>query len=281
MIGIMQGRLTEPKGRGIQFFPFENWKNEFYDGADIGVNEIEWIFDYENYEENPLWTKNGIKAVKTAVRDSGISINAVCFDYFMRYPFYKADAEKRIEYHTHNLNTAYRILEAMAEVNAKILEVPLVDASSIKCVDEEQMAIEYIEKIAEYGAGIGIKIGLETDYAPGSFSQFLKKFEGSYIYANFDSGNSSGLGYDAVEEIHSLGDRIYNVHIKDRVYHGTTVQLGTGSADFDKVFSSLKSTGYKNSYILQAARGREGLEKKNIKNQINFVQSYMKKYQLP
>ena len=29
--GIMQGRLTEPRGRGIQFFPFENWEREFED----------------------------------------------------------------------------------------------------------------------------------------------------------------------------------------------------------------------------------------------------------
>ena len=44
--GIMQGRLTPANGRGIQFFPFENWENEFMDCARIGLDEIEWIFDY-------------------------------------------------------------------------------------------------------------------------------------------------------------------------------------------------------------------------------------------
>ncbi len=46
-IGIMQGRLTEPKGRGIQFFPFDNWSEEFAIVKEIGSNEIEYMFDYE------------------------------------------------------------------------------------------------------------------------------------------------------------------------------------------------------------------------------------------
>ena len=58
-IGIMQGRLTESKGRGIQFFPFEEWKEEFKKAQKIELDEIEWIFDYYNYQDNPLWTKEG------------------------------------------------------------------------------------------------------------------------------------------------------------------------------------------------------------------------------
>ena len=39
-IGIMQGRLTEPNGRGIQFFPFDNWRPEFEAAKEIGLDEI-------------------------------------------------------------------------------------------------------------------------------------------------------------------------------------------------------------------------------------------------
>ena len=48
-IGIMQGRLTCPKGRGIQFFPFDNWENEFYKAEKLGLDEIEFIFDFDDY----------------------------------------------------------------------------------------------------------------------------------------------------------------------------------------------------------------------------------------
>ena len=53
-LGIMQGRLTSTLGRGIQFFPFEEWKEEFKAAQEIGIDEIEWIFDYPDYQKNPL-----------------------------------------------------------------------------------------------------------------------------------------------------------------------------------------------------------------------------------
>ena len=51
-LGIMQGRLTRTLGRGIQFFPFEEWKEEFKAAQEIGIDEIEWIFDYPDYQKN-------------------------------------------------------------------------------------------------------------------------------------------------------------------------------------------------------------------------------------
>jgi L-ribulose-5-phosphate 3-epimerase len=57
-----------------------------------------------------------------------------------------------------------------------------------------------------------------------------------------------------VEEIATLGDLIQNVHIKDRLRGGTTVPLGTGAANFDRVFESLGRIGYDGALILQTAR---------------------------
>ena len=53
-LGIMQGRLTPPKGRGIQFFPFDYWENEFWMAKELELDEIEFIFDYDRYDQNPL-----------------------------------------------------------------------------------------------------------------------------------------------------------------------------------------------------------------------------------
>ena len=43
-IGIMQGRLVLPKERGIQFFPFEEWQEEFQTASKIKIDEIDFIF---------------------------------------------------------------------------------------------------------------------------------------------------------------------------------------------------------------------------------------------
>jgi hexulose-6-phosphate isomerase len=74
------------------------------------------------------------------------------------------------------------------------------------------------------------------------------------VRANFDSGNSASLGYDPVKELTTLGELIGNIHIKDRVLHGTTVPLGTGNADFPAIFSTLAAIGYRGPFILQTAR---------------------------
>ncbi|MGZ3742208.1 MAG: sugar phosphate isomerase/epimerase, partial [Bdellovibrionota bacterium] len=49
----------------------------------------------------------------------------------------------------------------------------------------------------------------------------------------------------------AYGERIYNVHIKDRIIGGTTVPVGTGNTDFPRAFAALNACGYKRDFILQ------------------------------
>lgn len=278
-IGIMQGRLTQPKGRGIQFFPFDNWENEFFAAQKIGLDEIEFIFDYDKHTQNPLWTKEGIEKIKELKNTTGIQVNAVCFDYFMRRPFYKADTEERTLIKEENTEILKKVLRAMKELEIGLIEIPLVDASSLKNSLEKNDFREWLLRIVEE-TDPSIQFGLETDLNPGDFLKYIEEFHNSRVGANYDSGNSSGIGYDLYEEVTTLGNRIFNIHIKDRVYQGTTVQLGTGSADFDKLFKGLSEIGYSHNFILQAARGEEGKEEDNICSQMKFVRQYMEKYNI-
>lgn len=276
--GIMQGRLTPSQNRGIQFFPFDNWKQEFYIAQELGLQEIEWIFDYENFNENPLWTESGCNEIKGLVDMTGICVHSVCFDYFMRRPFYKYANDEQIDVRKENETIFLNVLSHMKQIGARLIEVPLVDDSSVKSEVEEKMVIEFLGEMAKEAEKYGIRVGIESDYPPVVFRDFLEKIHPFNIVANYDSGNSSGLGYDPEGEILSLNKYLYNLHIKDRVFQGTTVKLGTGSADFDKVFSSLNKVGYQNSIILQTARGEDGREKENISQQLVFVKEYVMKY---
>lgn len=277
-IGIMQGRLTGSRGRGIQFFPFEEWKGEFKKSQEIGVNEIEWIFDYHDYQKNPLWTVNGIREIKDVIQDTGVKVNSVCWDYFMRRPFYKYNSSDSMEVLEENKTIMKKVLAAMKEIGAGLIEVPMVDGSSVKTKKEEADAITLIRWICDTAAEYKILVGLETDFPPEKFGVFLDQIERGNIAANYDSGNSAALGYNHREELLNLGDYVYNVHIKDRVKGNGTVRLGTGNTDFDEVFAALKEIGYKNSLILQAARGEDGEETKTIEEQMGFVKEYVKKY---
>lgn len=277
-IGIMQGRLTPPKGRGIQFFPFDNWQMEFYMAQKIGLNEIEFIFDYDNYKDNPLWTSDGRAEIKEVVKKTGVKVNAVCFDYFMRRPFFKESDAQYEEIRKENSELISKVLEAMEQLEIGLIEIPLVDDSSLKCDEEKEAFSKWLKEIVSYHTTINF--GLETDLNPTDFLQFIKSIGLPQVGANYDSGNSSGIGYDPYEEVTTLKDYIFNIHIKDRIYRGTTVQLGEGSANFEKLFFGLKEIGYCNNFILQAARGKEGEEKKNIYKQKKFLSQLIDKYAL-
>ena len=266
-IGIMQGRLTPSKGRGIQFFPFEEWEQEFHAGQKLGLQEIEWIFDYERYEENPLWTEEGCRRIREAMGVSGVAVRSVCFDYFMRRPFYKGKGERG-----ENLTVFTQVIQGMTHLRARLIEIPMVDDSSIQNEEERAEAIGFARDMADLAAKSSIVVGFETDMPPGVFGDFLWEIGRENVAANYDSGNSSGLGYEPAEEIVSLGERIANVHIKDRVLGNGTVPLGTGSANFHEVFDSLKKIGYHGSFILQAARGEDGSEPETIRKQMNFLE---------
>lgn len=272
--GIMQGRLTKSAGRGIQFFPFEYWEREFEIAAELGLDEIEWIFDYERYEENPLWTKQGREALKSVIRKTGVSVRSVCFDYFMRRPFFKAPQEERQEVREENQRMMESVLLAMKEIGAGLIEIPLVDDSSMKSQQEKDAFAKFLLDIVN-SCDSGILFGLETDLPPREFAEYLDGLGNARVGANYDSGNSSGIGYEPYEEVTVLGRRIFNIHIKDRILHGTTVALGTGSADFDRLFLGLREIGYGGSFIMQAARGQDGQEKETIASQVSFVRKYV------
>ena len=276
-IGIMQGRLTKPMGRGIQFFPFDNWENEFYIARSLGLDEIECIFDYENYSENPLWTTEGQVKLAALIKSTGVAVNSICFDYFMRRPFYKSNSrEELVALKLENKEVLIKIIKAAEIVGFNLIEIPLVDDSSIKGKDEEDLFREFLLDILD-STKTNIKIGLETDFEAKKFLQYLTSFNHKNLFANYDSGNSSGLGYDLAEEVTVLNKHIANIHIKDRVFKGTTVELGTGSADFEGLFEAIKNINYKGSFILQAARSIEGRENENIRKQIGFIKNLIRK----
>ena len=273
-IGVFQGRLTPRKDRSIQFFPFDNWQDEFNAARDLGLDEIEFIFDDERFEENPLWSQAGRNRINELIKNSGVKVKHICADYFMASPFFRNEASKISK----NIEALAKLIDYAKEIGATNIEIPLVDNSSIKTNAEEKSFVNALKKVLLRAKKAGLTIGLETDLPVDKFVSLIDTFDDPTIVANYDSGNSAALGYRHREEISSLAHRIGNVHIKDRRYGGSTVPLGSGDANLDEVFSSLKEVGYSGSIIIQAARGNDGSEKETVRQYIAFVRKLTVKY---
>jgi hexulose-6-phosphate isomerase len=263
-IGIMQGRLSPQIDGKIQAYPADTWQKEFEIAKEIGYSAIEWIVE-KPLEINALMLKSGIKEINQIVSKTGVRIDFVCADLFMQQPLVRMSQEIREE----NKEYLKNILLNAKEVGAIGVEIPFVDASSIKNEFEKNELISCMQEAFELAKEIGMKISLETDLNPKDFKELLDRIGLNHVQANYDIGNSASLGFDPVEEIDAIGNRILNVHVKDRKLGSTTVPLGTGDADIKLSLSKLSEINYLGGITMQAARGVNDIEV--AKSQLKFT----------
>ena len=272
--GIMQGRLSPPEDGRFQSFPRASWRDEIPRARQAGLDYIEWIHDDYDQGANPIFTPEGRAELAALKSENTIATPALCGDWFMDFPFLRCTESelRQREQHLHDL------LPLAAEIGAARMVIPIVDHSKIVTEEDKDIILEVLERALPIADQFGVELHLETDLNPSDFAAFLARIPHPMLKVNWDSGNSSGLGYIASEEFAAYGDRIGSIHIKDRFRKPEggieTRPLGTGSADFDDVFACMKRIHYQGGVTLQVARGLQGDEVAFIKTQLAFIRSY-------
>jgi hexulose-6-phosphate isomerase len=255
-IGIMQGRLVPPTENRIQCFPRERWTDEFELAAQAGLDCIEWIYDLYGADVNPLATDSGLEKLRDLSLQHKVKILSICADYFMDKPLVRASQAELED----RLHTFHWLLERGRLIGINRMVIPFVDASSIDTQAEFDGVVMLLKRLLEPAGNTGIEIHLETSLTPARFAELLNRLTDPLLKVNYDSGNSSSLGYAPREEFAAYGERVGSVHIKDRLLGASTVPLGTGDADFPALIEGLKKVAYKGDFILQVARGASGDE---------------------
>ena len=278
-IGIKQGRLSPPKNKLIQNFPLETWKNEFLLSKKLGLKSIEWVFEKNNFRQNPIYQKRFLNDIIKIVKKTGVKVNSLVADYFMQSRLF---GEKK-EIIKLNISILKKLINNCNIVGINIIVIPLLDNSSLKNKKQIDEFKKNLLKILNYSKKKKVRISLETDLQPRKFLKLIESFSPAKVYANFDMGNSAALNYDPENEIEILKNHIINVHIKDRLTGGSTVPLGEGNVDFKKVFKKLKNIKYNGELILETARKDLNHTKKKenfyltIKNYISFIKKILEK----
>jgi L-ribulose-5-phosphate 3-epimerase len=255
-IAIMQGRLLPPQHGCFQYFPRDRWRDEFSYASKVGLDAIEWIYDLQGAEVNPLASDAGIAQMRALSHQHGIDVVSVCADYFMDRPFATASPAEFAELTRHLLWLIDRCRQA-GFVRAVL---PFVDASRIQSPAQQEAIVEMLREVLPCAAKAGVELHLETSLDSNDFAILLALLPHPFLKVNYDSGNSSSLGYDVKLELAAYGSRIGSVHIKDRVQGGGTVPLGTGDANIPLLLSSLKALSYEGDFVLQTARSTAGEE---------------------
>ena len=275
-ISIMQGRLSKPVNGKIQSFPKNTWKQEFEKANQAGLKGIEWIFEADDWEKNPISNDDGIYEIIDHQKKTGIIVESICADYFMDIPYLTADNATRKD-----LNEKLKwLIPQASKIGASFIDIPFVDSSKIENRQQFILVKEFILSATELAQKLNITIALETSLGPEDFRQLLTSINNPMVNANYDTGNSSGIGYNCVEELKIYGEYIKTVHIKDRLLNDGTKPLGYGSANFEAFVIELSKLKYKGTIVLQAAREEEDNEKETAIKNRKFVETYLNKYSL-
>jgi L-ribulose-5-phosphate 3-epimerase len=256
-IGVMQGRLSPIVDGVIQCFPWGTWRDEFEWAQEDGWPLIEGTLDVDRLTENPLMTVDGRNDLRTVSRLHGIRMSSLTGDFFMQAPFHRVTGTRREE----RLTVLKGVVEACAAANVSYLVVPLVDQGRISSPEEERVVLNELSRIEPLAGTCGVGLLFESDYSPEAFDRFLGHLSPEVFGVNYDIGNSAAMGFPFDEEFAAYGERIRNVHVKDRLRAGPTVPLGTGDADLPGALAALETLGYGGDYVIQAARSHDGRDR--------------------
>ena len=273
-IGFMQGRLSDMVEGRIQSFPFSNWEKEFIIGSENNFNIIEWTIDSIDIFNNPVIREDLHTKIVDLKNTYSVDIPSITCDFFMEKPFFKASNDKQIKRELFLLN----FFKKCSDLNIFKIVIPLVDNGRIENLAHERSVLDFFLKHLDLFEKHNLEIIFESDLPPKKLKTFIDKFPPEFFGINYDTGNSASQGYNFLEEFDSYFDNIKNIHIKDRILNGSTVPLGEGNANLEKLLINLLNRNYSGNLILQTARD----EKKHLEalcKYRNYVLNILSNYE--
>lgn len=252
--GILQGRLSPSLDGRFQFFP-KAWEEEFHLAAKLGFVSIEWLFDWPDWETNPILMPALEENIRRTVETTGVPVNSICADYFMKHRLAGPEGEK-------SGLMAVRLVHAAARLTKqKLVLIPFLEDNAYPTEAERTEAMSHLMPAVREAERLGVCIGFETEMPVKELLAWLDRFRSAAVGAYYDIGNCTSYGFDCPSDLRALGKRVFGVHIKDRkVGSAQSVALGDGDADLIGCLTALKKIGFHGVLIMQAWRGDDFLQ---------------------
>lgn len=260
--GILQGRLTaSPKGM-LQAFPTGKWEQEFVSANEIGLTHIELLAERDHNPDNPIWSDEGIETLATLASTTKVKPRSLCVDYVLSHPL--SDLE--------TVNYVKTVIERSARLGCRIVVLPLFQASELEEADWNDFRTP-LSACADAARHHGLTLCLETSLPAGRLQMFLGFVGRPDLRVCYDTGNTTALGHNCSDDIRKLDDLVAHAHIKDKNPAGENTRLGSGSTDFDGIFSALQDIGYEGLLTLETTRADDALQ--TARTHLSFVNLHL------
>ncbi len=270
--GVMQGRLLPKLNGRYQAHPTGYWQDEFELASSFLLDVIEFIVDIDDIEKNPLMTIEGLNAINAEADRTKVRVESICADFLMDVPLHSVQSDNS------KIAKCYlnRLVDSASSIGVTNIVIPCVDQSALRSSKDKSRLCDALYEMRPLLKDRNITLALETDLSPKSFKQLLQDIDNDEISVNYDIGNSAALGFNPIDEFTAYGDRITNVHIKDRTLNGGSVLLGSGNANFPLIFAELAAMDYSGLLIMQAYRDDEGV--RLFSKQLEWIRPFAKRY---
>ena len=246
--GIIQGRLTQSPPNCLQWFPNNNWEDEFSSASKLNIDFIELIAEISHNPENPIWSSTGIDKILELCNKNNLSVYSLCNDYIIDKSFNESSTFQQ------NID----LIEQCRKLEIKKYILPFFNASEIN-INNQDIFVKNLLKIADYAEKYQIQILLETIMNGEELMNLLKILNHENIKIVFDTGNRVACGHNLPKDIELLGNNIKHVHIKDKDAMHNNVILGTGLVNFSHIFQSFRKIKYNGAYVFETTRGNHPL----------------------
>lgn len=250
-VGVMQGRLSPQPQDRLQAFPWLSWESEFDLARECGFRAIEWIFEADRHEQNPILNDGARKRIAELTRETGVGVRSICADYFMTFPLFNPSESERL----HSVRVLEELIDAAPRVGAKTILIPVLERSALRTNGDRALLLETLRGPLVLAAQNGVMIGIEAELDAAQYADLIDGAASPAVGAYYDTGNAAAQGHDVANDLTTLGSRVCGVHFKDRGVGGPSVPLGQGAVDFERTLTSLQRMRFNGLAIVQSTSG--------------------------
>jgi sugar phosphate isomerase/epimerase len=246
--GIVQGRLSKAPKNRLQFFPKNNWPDEFQKAKVVGLDFIELFAERKFNKTNPIWTINGCNRIKSLAKLNDLKLITLCDDHVIDKNIHKQYYLKYFD----------NLLAAAERLGIKSIILPLYEKSNLTNKNYQNF-ISTLKIILKKCSLKNINIYLESNIDAKIFLDLKKRVIFKNFFFLFDTGNRV-KNKNYFKDIPIFNKNIKQVHIKDKNQEMKNVKIGNGLVDFKKVFSYLKKTKFEGNIVFESTREKNPIK---------------------
>ncbi|NOZ21449.1 MAG: sugar phosphate isomerase/epimerase [Planctomycetes bacterium] len=252
--GVVYGRLKDET------------KDPYQLAAEYGFDGLELVFGANEYEQNPLWTPEGVEEIKSQTVAAGIAVPSVCGGYYNQRGLAADDAELRRT----GVEVLLTLIDRCADVGMETILLAFFGKGEITEPQHEDYVVEAMEQCAPKAQARNINLCLETTLPAKRFLALAQRINHPHVRIYYDLANPVMWDENPAEGLDILSEFVAQIHVKDRGENDGNVQLGTGRVPYPDVVKTIRKIGYDGWMCLETPAGNDetAANLKFIKDQI-------------